>query len=145
MHCFERANMHREVAVAHAYYLREQARALPVAPRQGPHTRSSALILAADAFLECAAAASTEQRAYFQIAADCYEAGGNNLKAAQASLKAEKFTRASQLYRKCGLFDEAVQIVKDHKGSMQQDVVDNIMGVSRLFYFKEHKLEYVAP
>lgn len=144
MHCFERANMHREVAVAHAYYLREQARTSPVDPKRSLYARSKAFLSAADAFLECAGAASTEQRAYFQNAADCYVAGGDIPKAAQAFLSAEKFTHASQLYRKCGLFDEAVKVVKDHREGMQQDVADSIIGVSRLFYFREHKLEYVS-
>jgi hypothetical protein len=144
MHCFERANMHREVAVTRAYYLREQARTTPMGPRQDLHARSEAFISAAGAFLECAGAASTEQRAYYQNAADCYEAGGDIPKAAEMLLSAEKFTRASQLYRKCGRFDDAVEVIKAHREVMEQDVVDSIVGVSRLYYFREHQLEYVT-
>src|ERR1700691_6117195 len=61
MHCFERAGMHREVAVANAYRLRDQARIIPSAHDQ----REDAYIVAAEAFIECAVTATKEKRAYY--------------------------------------------------------------------------------
>ena len=143
MHCFERANLPREMAVANAYYLREQARSLlgSSPQRNGPCLK--AFIKAAEAFLDCASSASKETRTYFSVAADCFERGDDIKRAAKANLDAENFTRAAQLYRKVGMFDEAVQIVKDHKEKMEAHIADSIVDIARLYYFKEHELEYV--
>ncbi len=76
----------------------------------------------------------------------CFEHCGEDRKAAQAYLNAEEFTLAAKLYRKSGLFDEAVDVVQSHKDQIPQDVVDGIIGVARLFYFKSSQdddLKYV--
>src|ERR1700736_2747429 len=52
MHCFERAGMHREVGVANAYSLREQARKISLVHRQD--SAKAAFLVAAEAFVECA-------------------------------------------------------------------------------------------
>lgn len=147
MHCFERASQDRQVAVCRAYYLREQARITNTRnSRQSIATHQKAFLVAAEAFNECASVASQEKTAYYMNAGNCFEHGGEDRKAAQAYLNAEEFTLAAKLYRKSGLFDEAVDVVQSHKDQIPQDVVDGIIGVARLFYFKSSQdddLKYV--
>lgn len=135
--------MHREVAVTEAYYLREQARATPTG-RDRVRSRDSLFFSAAEAFLGCAKVAKKERRVYYRNAADCFECGGKLLEAANAFLEGEEFNLAAKLYRKLGMFDEAVQVVKMHEDMMNVDVVDGIIDVARLFYFREHKLQCVV-
>lgn len=142
-HCFERASLHREVAVADAYHLREQARAIPAGSRHTNFARFEAFLAAASAFVDCANVATKEKRAYFRNAADCFIQGGNDRKAAHAYMDAEEYNLAAKLYRKCGMFDEAVQVAKDYEKMMDANVVESIIDVARLFYFKEHNLECV--
>jgi tetratricopeptide (TPR) repeat protein len=144
MHCFERANQMREKAVANAYYLREQARLLPIiSPRQS-EPRSVAFVKTAEAFLDCANSASKDARTYFSNAADCFESGGDIRRAAKAFLDAENFTRAVQLYRKEGMFDEALQVIQGHGQTVDANVSESVINVARLYYFKEQELEYVS-
>jgi tetratricopeptide (TPR) repeat protein len=141
-HCFERALRPRQVAMADAYYLRQEARKSPGGnSRRAIDARRAAFLEAAAAFLDCAREDKTF--AYFRIAAECFEDAGDDLQAAQAYQDAREFTRSAELWRKLGRFDEAVAIVKAHKKEVRPDVVDKVVNVARLFYFKEQKFEYV--
>jgi hypothetical protein len=133
MHCFERAFMDREVAVAKAYSLREQARAMP----SGHHHHETA----ANAFIACAIAATKEKRAYFRIAGDCFASHGDDVKAAMAYLNGKEYTLAAERYRKAGRFDDAVNIIKAHRQEMPLKIVESIVGVARLVYFRNFELE----
>ena len=144
MHCYERASRPREVAVANAFFLRETARSTPLVPRQSALKRSKAFLIASDAFLACAVDATRDKRAYLRNAAECFVHGGDNRKAAWTYLEAEEFTAAAELFHKEGMVDEAVNIIKSHRTKMQDDVAESIIGVARLYYFKEHKFEYVS-
>ncbi|KAJ7293966.1 hypothetical protein C8J57DRAFT_1444990 [Mycena rebaudengoi] len=139
-HCFERALRPRQVAMADAYYLRQEARKSPGGnSRRAIDARRAAFLEAAAAFLDCAREDKTF--AYFRIAAECFEDAGDDLQAAQAYQDAREFTRSAELWRKLGRFDEAVAIVKAHKKEVRPDVVDKVVNVARLFYFKEQKFE----
>lgn len=142
-HCFERAFLPQQVAMAGAYYLRAEARNSPGgSSRRAVEARRTAFLEAATAFVNCARETST--LAYFRIAAECFEDAGEDLSAAQNYQDAKEYTRSAELYRKLGRFDEAVDIVKNHKAKIRPEVVANVTNVARLFYFKEHKLEYVG-
>ena len=144
MHCFERAGLNREVAVSNTYYLREQARSTPShISKQSSSLREKAFAIAADAFLLCAVSATTvkEKKAYLRSAADCFENALDDFKAAHAYAQAEEFTTAAKLYRKCAKFDEAVEIVTNHRSFIELEVAENIIDVARLFYFKSGELE----
>jgi hypothetical protein len=142
MFCFERAILPREMAVANAYHLREQAR---TARSKLQQDRSSAFIQAAEAFSKCARAARKQKPTFFRNAGDCYEQGAKYIEAAQSYLEAEEFTRAASLYRKTGMLDEAVKVVKLHKHQVDQLVAAEIIHVARLYYFQEEKkLEFVS-
>jgi hypothetical protein len=140
MHCFERAGRHREVAVANAYSLREGAQKMTSAHRHDKDP-AAAFLAAAEAFMECAVAATREKRAYYRIAAECFVKHGNNYKAAKAYLDAEEYTLAAQLYRKDGHFDDAVHIITAHRDKMLSNVVESILDVARLVYLRDSKQE----
>lgn len=139
MHCYERALLPRERAVAEAYCLRDQARGTE--PRSDDTKRVSAFTRAAEAFWSSADAAVKEKTTYFRIAGECYEECGNDVLAAYAYQNAAEYTRAAQLYRKVGMFDEAVAVVKGH--NVTPDVAESIIDVSRLEYARGGKLKYV--
>ncbi|KAI0369978.1 hypothetical protein BV20DRAFT_945276 [Pilatotrama ljubarskyi] len=140
MHCYERAGLAREKAVAHAYHLREVARSTLV--HKGDTTaRAIAYISAAEAFVSSAHDAITEKRAYYRIAAECYVHGGDDQKAAQAYLNAGEYTLAAQHFRKAGRFEEAVAVVKSHRERMAASVAESIVEVSRLYYLRENNIK----
>ena len=140
MHCFERGSMRREVDVANAHFLREQAY------KSG--TTSKKLFLdAAEAFLNCASAAVKDKEivAYFNNAGRCFVSYGDNAKAARAFYSAKEYTLAAQHYRADGLFDEAVHVIQAHRQDMQSDVADKIYDIARIYYLQNaNTLRYIA-
>ncbi|KAK7064824.1 UvrD-like helicase ATP-binding domain-containing protein [Favolaschia claudopus] len=139
-HCFERALLPQQAAMAEAYHLRAEARKCPTSNnRQAIQTRKTAFLQAASAFMECAKEEGT--RAYFRIAAECFETVGEELLAAEVYLKAQAYTKSAELYRKLGKFDEAVDIVQKHKEEITPAVVSNVTNVARLFYYKEQSFD----
>jgi tetratricopeptide (TPR) repeat protein len=144
LHCFERAGLTREVAVSHTYYLREQAQLIPVVEsRKAQQTRVVAFLTAAEAFLECATAAinTKEKRVYYRNAGDCFERAEDDYRAARAYVEAHEFTTAAKLFRVCAKFDEAIDVVKQFRHEIDDDVAQNIFGVARLFYFRGGELQ----
>ncbi|KAL7285962.1 hypothetical protein ACG7TL_001077 [Trametes sanguinea] len=139
MHCYERAGLAREMAVARAYYLREVARTTPIA-KGGNTARNLAYLTAAKAFSSCAQDAVTERRVYHRIAAECYIHAGDDYRGAQAYENAFEFTLAAQLYRKAGKFEEAVAVVKNRRSQIPANVADSIVEVSRLFFLRENAI-----
>lgn len=134
MHCFERAGLRREVKVCEAYQLREMARSgAGVAFKPNDHKR--AFIVAADAFADCGAAATgKEQLQYYHNSADCYFRGGDDLKAADAHLKAQEFELSAKRYRKAGRFDRTLRVLDDHGAVIPGETVEELQTVCRLFY-----------
>jgi hypothetical protein len=134
--------MRREVAVANAYSLREQARTIPLGLRQNEDAPSkAAFFVAAEAFIKCADAATKEKRAYYRIAGECFVNHGDNNKAAQVYLDAEEYTLAAQLYRKEGRFDDAIRVIQAYRDMIQPNVVESILDVVRLVYFRHFEQE----
>ncbi|KAG5646925.1 hypothetical protein DXG03_002001 [Asterophora parasitica] len=141
-HCFERAQMPREMAISNAYYLREQARKAPMGDsRRVKDQRHSGFITAAEAFVGCAQDTVKNRLIYFRRAGECFEEGAENLRAANTYVDAHEYTTAAKLFRKLGLFDEAVAVIKANEEHMQNDIVESIKEVARLYYFREEKLE----
>ncbi|KAH9919767.1 uncharacterized protein BXZ73DRAFT_104875 [Epithele typhae] len=140
MHCYERAGLTREKAVAHAYHLRELARSTPVT-RGESTAKAAAFVKAADAFVSSATAAVTEKKAYYRIAGECFVAGGDDVKAAQAYRSAEEYTLAAQHFRRAGKFDDAIDVIQSHKGLVAAAVADSILGVSKLYFLREKQIK----
>ncbi len=143
VHCYERAGLPREKDVAVVYCLREQARAKPVPRRGVDPIRAAAFIQAAEQFHQSATKATTrsEMRAYYRIAAECFAEAGDDRRAAKAYLDAMEYTRSAQYYRKAGLFDEAVEVVKKYSDEIPAPVAESIIMVAKMHYFREELLE----
>ena len=141
MHCYERANLHRERDAAEAHYLRDRARKTPVDSRSTKNARAVAYAQAAAAFMKSGHQAIQDRRSYFRRAAECYVTAGEFAQAAQAYSIAEEYTSSASLYRKAGLFDDAVAVVKSHSDLMDQHTVQLITDVSRLEYLRKHSFK----
>jgi tetratricopeptide (TPR) repeat protein len=141
MHCFQRANLPTNVAVANAYYLRELAGNIS---SKSTHEYSKAFVKAGDAFVKCASTAVKQKRAYYRIAGDCYEQADDPCKAAKAFTHAEDFTYAIKLYHKAERFEEALEIVKVHHERIDTEFVNQVKDAARLFYFKLQKFQCVS-
>lgn len=143
MNCYQRAGLLRESAVAHAYSLRDQARAAPSNPRGETLSQRDAFALAAEAFLASAHEAVAEKNIYYRIAAECFVSNGDHARAADAYQAALEFDLAAQHYRQAGKFDHAVNVIKSHSEEMEETVVQAITDVSKLYYLREHEVTYV--
>lgn len=134
MHCFDRGGMRREVDVANAYFLREQAYT-----RKSGNTSKKPFLIAAEAFLECASAAikDKEKRAYFNNAGKCFVSYGDDTRAAKAFYAAKEYALAAQHYRADGLFDEAVHVIQTHRQDIQPDIANKIYDIARIYYFQD--------
>ncbi|KDQ58729.1 hypothetical protein JAAARDRAFT_155337 [Jaapia argillacea MUCL 33604] len=140
IHCFKRAGLEREVLVANAYHLRQLACSHPL---KTP-TRSQAFLATAEAFIDCARTAHYDREnlkhIYLKNVAESYVHAGDDPKAAKAFQDACEFTLAAQHYSKASLFDEAVEVIRAHRGEMSEPVASQIVHLARLFYVKENRL-----
>ncbi|KAH8101589.1 hypothetical protein BXZ70DRAFT_104267, partial [Cristinia sonorae] len=146
VHSYERAGFVREKDVAYAYHLREMARAKVVASRaqaQPDIARNEAYLTAAYAFLSSAKVAENRQErlAYYRIAAECFAEGDDFGKAGEAYLSAAEYTRSAQHYRKAGMFDEAVDVIKAHNKDIPEQAAEKIMDIAKIHYFTKNKLD----
>jgi tetratricopeptide (TPR) repeat protein len=133
IHCFKRAGLRREVKVCEAYLLRDAARSnVGVALL---NIQQRAFITAAEAFADCGAAATgNERRQYYRTSADCYVRGGQDLTAADTYLKAEEFELAAKIYRKAGAFDRTLHVLTDHCPMIPEKTAADLWMVCRLHY-----------
>lgn len=138
MESFKKAKLHYKASIAEAYYLRDQARATPIwsGPR-GSASSKKAFLIAAEAFIFCAAPATGDTRlAYLKAAGECFVGHGDDSRAADTYLDAQEYTYAAKLCRKVGRFDDAVEIIQKHYDKIPRSVAESIMNVVRLFYFR---------
>ncbi|KAG2108064.1 P-loop containing nucleoside triphosphate hydrolase protein, partial [Suillus discolor] len=113
IHCFERANLRREVKVCEAHQLRDVARSSVGVASLSDQKR--AFNVAADAFTDCGATATGNQKLqYYRNSADCYVRAGDDLKAAEAYLNTQELEQAAKRYRKAGRFDKTLHVLHDH-------------------------------
>ena len=146
MHCFERAGKPREAEIAHTYHMREQARGLPThGSKHAVADRQKAFEAAAEAFLRCADSAVNQKtkRVYLRTAGDCFMEAGDDFigKAAEVYAKAGEYTLSAKLYRKCGKFDQAVGVVTKYRDEVESSVVDDVIGVAKLYYHQADELK----
>ncbi|KZT68439.1 hypothetical protein DAEQUDRAFT_671296 [Daedalea quercina L-15889] len=143
MHSYEQANLPNDRDTAEAYYLREKARTARTKSRTDNSARASAYTKAAEAFRKSAHQTMKEEQklAHFRIAAECHIQAGDVVRAAQAYLLAQEFTLSANLYRRAGLFDDAVSVIKGHRNSIDPRVVQTIMDVSRLEYLRKRNIK----
>lgn len=133
--CLQRASMTHEAAVASAYLLREQAHAVS----DSIVLRSEAFGDAAAAFNKCALLTTVESRAYYRIAAECFQECGKFSEAARLYIKMEDSDSAAQAYLKAEMFDQAIQVVRENQDKMQGNVVSGIVHASYLHYWRRQE------
>ncbi|KAI6133857.1 hypothetical protein EV401DRAFT_2204741 [Pisolithus croceorrhizus] len=133
MHCFGRANMPREGRIAKAYHFRELARATIGIALLTEQQR--AFSNAAEAFVTCAGETpGREKLQYYRTAAECYVRAAEDRKAADAYLNAEEYELAAKRYRKAGIFNKTVDVLKSHSEKMSRDCSEELFTVCRLYY-----------
>ena len=147
MEAFERAGLSQERQAAWAYHLREVARSSPANARSKEHSQSFAFGRAAEGFEISARGAEEpdDRRTYYRIAAECYVRTGDSGKAGAAYRHAEEYTLSAQHFRKAGMFDHAIDVIKSHESGVRPDVAQSIIEVSKLYYIKEHELAQALP
>ncbi|PCH33059.1 hypothetical protein WOLCODRAFT_14494 [Wolfiporia cocos MD-104 SS10] len=139
MHAYEHAKNFKKKAIAKAYYLRHRA---SIGPLQS-QSQSTAFLAAANAFQQCAQDESLEKErtVYFRIAAECFESGGDDERAASSYYCAGDYASAAKLYLKRSKFDHALDVIKNHRQRIPTDVVDRVLGVLRIVYLREENFD----
>ncbi len=144
MHCLERAGLPMDKAVAHAYYLRQQTRALDENTSKRLAQRKQAFTSAADAFVACAREYGRSARAnksYWRNAGECFVQADNPRQAAESYVEARLYTEAVKQYKLASMYEEAVHIVQSKKEFVEEQVAENILNVSRLHFLRIQKPE----
>ncbi|KAI6021206.1 P-loop containing nucleoside triphosphate hydrolase protein [Pisolithus marmoratus] len=123
MHCFECANMPREMKIAQAYHLRQLARAMTGISQLSEQSRAFAE--AADAFVKCGSEAPGRVKLqYYRTAAECYVRAADDHKAADAYLNAEEYEQAAERYRNAGIFNKTVDVLKFHSKEVSHNCAE---------------------
>ncbi|KAG0703072.1 hypothetical protein DFH29DRAFT_804090 [Suillus ampliporus] len=144
IHCFQCAGLRREVKVCEAYLLREAARSSVGVASLNVQRR--AFTTAADAFAHCGAAATgNEECQYYRTSADCYVRGGEDLKAADAYLKAQDFGPAAKRYRKAGSFDKTLHVLTDHGTMIPEETATDLWTACRIYYCRRSNDQAPLP
>ncbi|CAE6497714.1 unnamed protein product [Rhizoctonia solani] len=142
MICFEKANLPMERDIAAAYESRKQAKLLQAAQTIDQTACSAAFTKAATDFLGCAKLTKGEQQvACYLHAAECYLQAEDWITAAQAYRAANDFDMAARIFLREGSIDEAVEVVKEHRDDMLENITEEIIGIARLEYFRTNQLE----
>jgi hypothetical protein len=42
------------------------------------------------------------------------------------------------------MVDDAVRVVQSHRARIEADLANTVINVARIFYLREHKMEYVS-
>lgn len=140
---FDRANMPRARDIADAYHRREMARRVPINSNSIVNHRGQAFLEAAQAFSLCADATHLpkERLAYSRNAAECFLEASEMKMAAEAYIRAEEHTKAAQVFRQGGLFDEAVDTIEQYVEKIEPADAEKIRDVARIHYSIEQNLE----
>jgi hypothetical protein len=134
---FQRAGRSREVAICHAFLLRENARAVP---DDQVKKRESAFGGAGEAFSVCAIESlphETKRRlTYYANGADCFVLGRRFKEAGDCFVHAEQYSKAARAYREGGYFDEMVEVLEQHGIHIEADLLAQLTKVAQMNYFK---------
>lgn len=142
---FQRAGKSRQVAICHAFFLRENARA--VADDQ-VKKRVDAFGEAGEAFSTCANGCLPDQvgvqLAYFTNAAECFVQGGRLKEAGDCFLHAEKYSKAARAYRQGAHFDQMVEVLERHGHQIEAGLLAQLKKVAQMNYFKAGRPSNIA-
>ncbi|KAI5997138.1 hypothetical protein EDD15DRAFT_2162997 [Pisolithus albus] len=130
VHCFERANLPKQLRIAQAYGLYEIANSTVESSE-----RQRAFLDAAVAFVQCAdEALGTEKKGFFRQAAECYASADDATMAAELYVAASDFAGAAEQYRKAGCFDEIVQILDRHPTEITGSYRNKMLYICVVYY-----------
>jgi tetratricopeptide (TPR) repeat protein len=134
---FQRAGRSQEVAICHAFLLRENAR---VIPDDQARERTDAFGEAGEAFHTCAKATLPDQKkerlAYYANAADCFARGNRWKGAGDCYLQLEQYSKAARAYREGAQFDEMVEVLERHERQIEPNLLVQLRKVAQMNYFK---------
>lgn len=137
---FQRAGRSREVAICHAFFLRENARAVP---DDQVKDRVDAFVKAGQAFFACAKASlphqARERLAYYANTAECFVQGHMLKEAGGCFVHAEQYQKAARTYREGGYFDEMVEVLKGNPHQIETNLLAQLTKVAQMHYFKVSK------
>lgn len=137
---FQRAGRVREVAICHAFLLREKAR---VVPDDQTRERADAFVEAGEAFSTCASGSLSHQRrerlVYYANAAECFVQARRSKEAGDCFVHAEQYSRAARVYREGGHFDEMVKVLEEHRDQIEAILFSQLTKVAQMHYFKVGK------
>ncbi|KAG2048327.1 hypothetical protein BDR06DRAFT_976091 [Suillus hirtellus] len=144
IHCFERANLRREVKVCEAYQLRDVARSSVGVALLCDQKR--AFNVAADAFTDCGATTTGNQKLqYYCNSVDCYVRAGDDLKAAEAYFNAQEFEQVARRYRKVGRFDRNLHVLNDHGMDIPEEPTTKLCVVCEQSYCSRNNTQPPLP
>ncbi|KAI6095428.1 hypothetical protein EV401DRAFT_2083708 [Pisolithus croceorrhizus] len=134
VHCFERANLPKQLRIAQAYELYEVAKSTV----QASECRKMFLD-AAEAFIQCAGEAlDTEKNRFYREVAECYASADNAHMAAEFYIAADDFTGAAEQYHKAGCFDEIVQILDRQPEKIASSHRTRLLRTCVVHYYRNH-------
>ena len=131
----------REVAICHAFLLREDARAVP---DDQAMEREDAFTKAGEKFSTCANESLPHQRreklAYHANAAECFVQGRRFEEAGGCFVYAEQYSKAARAYREGNHFDKMVEVLEEHGHEIEANLLAQLTKVAQMNYFKVGKL-----
>jgi hypothetical protein len=139
---YRKAQMYREADIAHAYWLEEEARTLPV--RAGTQ-RTQAFVKAAEAFRSCALGRTSldERTDFLRHAGHCFDEAKRHRLAAKAFEDASMFSEAISQFRLARMLPEAMAIIRAHRDSVDDSIAERITETARYAWTKVQYFEYV--
>lgn len=70
-----------------------------------------------------------------KIAAECWEESGADHEAAEALIQAKSYALGAQYYRRFGLFDEMVVVLRDHAKNVPNALKKQLEDEAKHYYF----------
>lgn len=137
---FRRAEETWNVAICHAFLLRENARAVP---NDQVKKRTEAFAEAGEAFSTCASESLPHQEkqrlTYFTNAAKCFVLGHRLKEAGDCFVHGGQYSEAARVYRKGGYFDEMVEVLEGHADQIEANLLIQLTKVAQMNYLKVGK------
>ena len=139
VYCFERAHLPRELQIAKAFQLREEAKSI-----LQPVEQRNAFILAAEAFTQCTEEGirKLERNRYYRCAAKCYALAGDIHKAVDLYITLEDFASAAREYQKSNCFDDLVRLLKRHEEEIGKWYRDQLFEACVRHYYDSKILRF---
>ena len=130
--CFERAHDTQSCSIAKAFLARQNADNLrPEDPKRAQMYHQSGLAFQSSARVD---APRLEQKGLWSRAAECFFNGGSHLNAGRSYKEAESYDNCVSELIKAAAFDEAVDIIRSHRPSIQTPIVENAIEAAKMGY-----------